>query len=230
MRESIIRTFVPLLVGLLGQVSGWLGWTPDEVAQVAGLLVAGLYYLGVRLLEQYVAPRWGWLLGLPRAPQYAQRAGTRTDDTGNTTAGLLLAAAAVLLLVAASAAPALAAGRRPLQVVPRVPEIVHGIAGCGTDARTLLAVRVLEPQGAAWVVDPDGPRQLRVEGWFDGRWVTPPQAAPDGASLMAGARYWRWRPYLAERGHRVVTGPEYRLQGDTCAEFVPAAPAVAKAA
>jgi hypothetical protein len=71
MLASLIRTLVPLLVAWAGPVlTGWLGWTPDDVSRVATLLVAGAYYLLVRLAERYVSPRAGWLLGRAGAPVY----------------------------------------------------------------------------------------------------------------------------------------------------------------
>jgi hypothetical protein len=70
MLASLIRTIVPLLVAWAGPLlTAWAGWTPDQVSRVATLLVAGGYYLAVRLLEQYV-PQAGWLLGLARQPEY----------------------------------------------------------------------------------------------------------------------------------------------------------------
>jgi hypothetical protein len=160
----------------------------------------------------------------------------RGQDTGG--AGvLLLAAAAVVLLVAASAGPALAHGRptrppRPSPTSPLqlVPEILYGITACGSDARTQLTVRVLRPDGPTWVVDPDGPGLLTAEAWTDGRWTTPPQGHAIRSSLVAGAGAWRWRPYLVDHGQRTVTGPEYRLPGDTCSEGIPALISAPKAA
>ena len=70
---SIVRTFVPIIVG---SVVGWfvtLGVTLDD--QFSGLLtlvvsaaLSGVYYVAVRLLETYVAPKLGWLLGLAKTP------------------------------------------------------------------------------------------------------------------------------------------------------------------
>ncbi|HET9672868.1 MAG TPA: hypothetical protein VFQ40_08490 [Actinomycetota bacterium] len=70
---SLVRTYVPLLVGI---VATWVGAqlgisVPDEhVATVSGLAVAGvaaIYYAGVRFLER----RWPWfskLLGSKQQP------------------------------------------------------------------------------------------------------------------------------------------------------------------
>lgn len=73
--ESLVRTFVPIIVG------GVVGWfvtrgieldpefeTALTLAITAGL--TGLYYVAVRLFETYVSPRFGWLLGLGKAPAY----------------------------------------------------------------------------------------------------------------------------------------------------------------
>lgn len=70
---SIVRTIVPIVVG---SVVGWavsLGVALDD--QFEALLTAaltagfsGLYYIAVRLLETYVTPKFGWLLGLAKTP------------------------------------------------------------------------------------------------------------------------------------------------------------------
>lgn len=81
--DSLVRTLTPLIVG---SVVGWFvtaGITLDPEFEgaltlvVSGLL-ASLYYIGVRLLEQYVTPRFGWLLGVARQPVYAPDPSTVT--------------------------------------------------------------------------------------------------------------------------------------------------------
>lgn len=70
---SIVRTLVPAIVG---SVLGWLASTGLTVdPEFGGLLTAalslaftGLYYIGVRLLETYVTPKFGVLLGLAKTP------------------------------------------------------------------------------------------------------------------------------------------------------------------
>jgi len=69
--KSWVRTLAPLLVGwLIG-----LGVLPEDlsVAAIAGfdaLIVAG-YYTLARLLEKFVSPWFGLLLGIPAPPVYA---------------------------------------------------------------------------------------------------------------------------------------------------------------
>lgn len=73
--DSLVRTFVPVIVG---SVVGWVavsGVPLDAgvevgVTTVVTALATGLYYVVARLLETYVAPRFGWLLGKPVAPVY----------------------------------------------------------------------------------------------------------------------------------------------------------------
>lgn len=79
---SVVRTVVPWLVGT---VAGWvsaLGLTADKeleptltAALTLGLSLgfAAVYYVGARLLELYVTPRFGWLLGLAKRPVYEPR-------------------------------------------------------------------------------------------------------------------------------------------------------------
>lgn len=70
---SIVRTIVPVIVG---SIVGWvvaLGIVIDPQFEVllGTLLTAGftgLYYVAIRVLETYVTPRFGWLLGLAKTP------------------------------------------------------------------------------------------------------------------------------------------------------------------
>lgn len=73
--DSIVRTLTPIIVGA---VVGWIttaGITLDSEFQAALTVVvsgvfSGLYYVAARLLETYVTPKFGWLLGLAKAPEY----------------------------------------------------------------------------------------------------------------------------------------------------------------
>ncbi len=81
--DSIVRTLVPIIVGA---VIGWAvttGIVLDDQFEVALTLVItaafqGVYYVAVRLLELYVAPRFGWLLGIARQPVYVPDPATAT--------------------------------------------------------------------------------------------------------------------------------------------------------
>lgn len=72
---SLIRTYIPIavaaLVAWLGQIGVILpDGASDALATGLAAVVAGLYYLAIRLLEE----RWPWLgvlLGSPTAPSYA---------------------------------------------------------------------------------------------------------------------------------------------------------------
>lgn len=66
---SLVRTWVPIVVGyLIG-----LGLLPADLSTEAALtftaLIMGVYYLLARWLERKW-PFLGWLLGLPRTPTY----------------------------------------------------------------------------------------------------------------------------------------------------------------
>jgi hypothetical protein len=69
---SVVRTVVPLLVGYFTAwpVAGLLGLREDQITSLITIVVTGLYYLLVRLAEQYVLPQAGWLLGYASAPVY----------------------------------------------------------------------------------------------------------------------------------------------------------------
>ena len=70
---SIVRTFTPIIVG---SVLGWFvttGITVDDkfegiLTLAITALLTGTYYVAVRLLETYVTPKFGWLLGLAKTP------------------------------------------------------------------------------------------------------------------------------------------------------------------
>jgi hypothetical protein len=93
---SIVRTLTPLIVG---SVLGWFvttGITLDDrfeglLTLVISGLLTGTYYVAVRLLETYVTPKFGWLLGLAKTPtQYTPEspASVRTPaDPGQPAAG-----------------------------------------------------------------------------------------------------------------------------------------------
>ncbi len=70
---SIARTLVPAIVGQMLGLWGATDLPVDDRLEPAltvflGLVLTGTYYAGVRVLETYVAPRVGWLLGLARTP------------------------------------------------------------------------------------------------------------------------------------------------------------------
>lgn len=78
--DSVVRTFVPIIVGFtLALFTSW-NITPDpefEAALTAALTAgfSALYYLVVRLFEVYVSPKLGWLLGLAKTPEYTDEKG-----------------------------------------------------------------------------------------------------------------------------------------------------------
>lgn len=77
--DSLVRTYVPWLVGV---IVGWLvslGVPLDPEVEVALTLVfvtaaAFLYYFFARVFELYVSPKLGWLVGLPKQPLYDKQA------------------------------------------------------------------------------------------------------------------------------------------------------------
>jgi len=70
---SIVRTVVPLVVAwLLSWLPAELELTEGQLGTVVTLALAGGYYIVVRLLEVYVWPRFGVLLGSSQAPVYGK--------------------------------------------------------------------------------------------------------------------------------------------------------------
>lgn len=70
-RDSVIRTFVPLLVGWLLAMAARYGFDIDRatLTTVVQAAITFLYYTVVRVLET-LRPKAGVLLGVPRAPTY----------------------------------------------------------------------------------------------------------------------------------------------------------------
>ena len=69
---SLLRTGVPALVGWLVTLAAGHGLDLDPSA-LSGVLIpaAGFaYYALFRLAEEHVSPKFGWLLGYARPPQY----------------------------------------------------------------------------------------------------------------------------------------------------------------
>ena len=84
---SILRTGVPLLVGYFAALPliHALGLTDDQLVGVFTVLISGVYWLAVRLMEK-VAPQFGWLLGYASPPVYAPPAAVATtaaNDRGD---------------------------------------------------------------------------------------------------------------------------------------------------
>lgn len=77
--NSLTRTFVPIIAGgILGFfVSLQIEVDPEFEVALTSVLTsasAALWYFIGRVLELYVSPRFGWLLGLAKAPeQYVAR-------------------------------------------------------------------------------------------------------------------------------------------------------------
>lgn len=101
LRDSIIRTYVPYIVGAVGgYASDWLGWTDEETTLAVTLLIGSLYYLLARVLER-AWPGASVLLLSRARPMYVRpgrhEAGRR-DDAGAVSIRSLTAAVAVLCL------------------------------------------------------------------------------------------------------------------------------------
>lgn len=69
---SIIRTFIPAVVGAIITVLAKIGAHVDSASLEVFIstVVTAVYYAGVRVLEVKVGPKFGWLLGAPKAPSY----------------------------------------------------------------------------------------------------------------------------------------------------------------
>lgn len=79
---SLIRTIVPMIVGwLLAQLAiRGLNIDPGLIEQLVTWGITSAYYVAVRIFETHVAPRLGWLLGLPKQPTYDAKAAPSEDS------------------------------------------------------------------------------------------------------------------------------------------------------
>jgi hypothetical protein len=90
---SVVRTVTPVIVAavvsylfgldVVKNILDAFGVTVDQATTgftvtVTAVLTA-VYYWGVRLLETYVKPQFGWLLGLSKSPVYEE---VRNEVTG----------------------------------------------------------------------------------------------------------------------------------------------------
>lgn len=70
--NSLIRTFVPAVVGVIGTILLKLG-VPDISGDLTPIVTGAfmyLYYMIVRIFEHAGSSKWGWLLGKAAAPIY----------------------------------------------------------------------------------------------------------------------------------------------------------------
>jgi hypothetical protein len=80
--NSMVRTGVPLIVGVVGTFLAriHLDLDSESLTIYVTAAITFLYYVGVRIFEEYVAPKYGWLLGLAKAPRYSQTPETTVVD------------------------------------------------------------------------------------------------------------------------------------------------------
>lgn len=105
---SLIRTLVPFLVGPLVTRYG-IDPNDPELAIIFSALIGYGYYVLARLLEVFGGAKWGYILGLAKAPGYepgspVQPAPVGEPDAGRGTLGLIglvlaVVGAIVLLLI-----------------------------------------------------------------------------------------------------------------------------------
>lgn len=80
---SVVRTVVPLAVGYITgwPIAGALGLEEAEITPLVTVIIVAVYYIVVRLIETYVLPKAGWLLGWGSAPVYVPPADAGVADT-----------------------------------------------------------------------------------------------------------------------------------------------------
>lgn len=70
---SLIRTLVPFLVGIVGSwlARHGLGINDDALSAVLVGVIGYLWYVVARFGEVYSSSKWGYILGLAKAPGYS---------------------------------------------------------------------------------------------------------------------------------------------------------------
>lgn len=72
--KAHVRTIVPAIVGLVITLALRAGVDLHGYAPFITTAVTAVYYSAARLAEEYVSPRFGWLLGVATKPKYARAA------------------------------------------------------------------------------------------------------------------------------------------------------------
>lgn len=100
---AYIRTFIPLIVGLLATLLARYGFDVDEqtLTNVIGTGAGFLFYVLTHYLETHKDCRWGWLLGYAAAPVYptVEPADERGDGALDLLLWLIVVCLAVWLLL-----------------------------------------------------------------------------------------------------------------------------------
>lgn len=70
---SLTRTLVPIVVGWVAAAFVAAGIEPNQellesMSALLSAVFAGVYYVGIRSFETYISPKFGWLLGVAKAP------------------------------------------------------------------------------------------------------------------------------------------------------------------
>ncbi len=72
---SLVRTVTPIVVAAVATFLANIGIPVDDEFRAAidglvGVAAGALWYAIVRLVEIFIAPKFGWLLGIAKAPEY----------------------------------------------------------------------------------------------------------------------------------------------------------------
>jgi hypothetical protein len=87
MQASFIRTFVPLIVGVLVSFAARHGFDidSDQAASALTAVFAFVFYAVVRYLETHRNSAFGWLLGSAKQPTYVSPPAVVVDADGERT-------------------------------------------------------------------------------------------------------------------------------------------------
>ena len=97
--KSYVRTVVPVVVGAIVAWALHHGHDIHGYEGVVTAVVTALYYGAARLLEHYVSPQFGWLLGYAASPAYATPAKAPAKQTGLTLIEVLVIVTLLLVIL-----------------------------------------------------------------------------------------------------------------------------------
>lgn len=82
---SLWRSFIPYVTAFIVLQAARMGYDLDNATVNGVLIVMGGfgYQAALRSLEEYISPRWGWLLGLASKPSYQGSGKHRGAEEGD---------------------------------------------------------------------------------------------------------------------------------------------------
>jgi prepilin-type N-terminal cleavage/methylation domain-containing protein len=97
--KSYVRTVVPVVVGAIVAWALHHGHDIHGYESLVTAVVTALYYGAARLLEHYVSPQFGWLLGSVGSPAYTTPAKAPAKQAGLTLIEVIVVVTLLLVIL-----------------------------------------------------------------------------------------------------------------------------------